>query len=98
MRRSSARTVKASDLGASGDAEPLPEPENRTRPDGTHRIEFELWLARPPQPTGMHAVRYWPDTPREGEHITLQIDGATFSGTVRGVLWNDEGVPLIRFN
>ena len=40
----------------------------------------------------------WPAVPREGEYIELR-DGEDepVTGTVRVVLWDDSGVPLVRF-
>jgi hypothetical protein len=76
--------------------EPLPEPENLTRPDGTHRIEYEVWAGS--LPTSIRIVRYWPETPRGGDHVALSVTGALISGDVRAVLWNDEGVPLVRIS
>jgi hypothetical protein len=62
------------------------------------KVELEHIISAE-DPNDCMVVRDWPAVPRKDEHVEMSCpdhpDGHT--GTVRIVLWGDDGVPLVRY-
>jgi hypothetical protein len=59
------------------------------------KIELERMISEEGPP--VHVERDWPAVPRVGEYVEIVVDGGTVAGTVRVVMWDDDGVPQVRF-
>jgi hypothetical protein len=63
---------------------------------GRMKVKLER-ITTEAHPRAVHAERDWPTVPRVGEYVEIVVDGEIVTGTVRAVLWNDDGVPLVKF-